>query len=182
VLGAYPLGVPSGAVGDHQRGRDPDRCQCGRQEGQQEIVLAGEDAGCEPDTKAINAIASTAVLRKPRLNWRSAISFGGIPKRCRNHAFTPIPPSEPPGMRRPPPSCAQATRWSIRQPLAVALQHTLRVNDPAPGDDKARLREHLERDRSDDHSQVTRAAKVAERIFDTTADELATELTQAFKR
>jgi len=72
-------------------------------------------AAC-PRPKVINACASTAVLRKLRLNCRSANTLVGISKRCRINPPTPIPPSEPPGRSRPPPSYAHATRSSIRRP------------------------------------------------------------------
>jgi len=69
-----------------------------------------------PRPKTTSASALTAVFRKLRLNWRSAIVFAGIPKWPRIQAPTPMLASEPPGKTIPPPSCAHAARVAVRAP------------------------------------------------------------------
>ena len=101
-----------------------------------------------PTPTTVSASASMAVLRKLRLNSRSAISLVGIPSRCRIHAPTPTPPHAPPGsFLSPPPSCAQATLIVRSVPSAVTIERVLRVDDRAPGDDEPEFGQQLERDR-----------------------------------
>jgi hypothetical protein len=93
-----------------------------------------------------------AVLRKLRLNWRSAIVLVGIPKWRRIHAPTPMLASDPPGTTIPTPSCAHTAWVAVRVPTTVGCQQTVRVHDPPRGLDVAGLREELERERADDPS------------------------------
>lgn len=50
---------------------------------QQEIALTGEDPVASPAPERTSANASIRVLRRLGLNWRSPISFVGVPNRCR---------------------------------------------------------------------------------------------------
>src|SRR5690242_357283 len=85
-----------------------------------------------PIPKTISASASTVVLRKLRLNWRSAIVLAGIPNRRRIQAPTPMLASEPPGTTIPPPSCVHAACVLILTPRgSVAAQ-------PEPASDDRR--------------------------------------------
>ena len=100
-----------------------------------------------PTPNTISASASTAVLRKLRLNSRSAISLFGMPNRCRINAPTPTPPHAPPGSTSPPAELCPGDIVVGSPPAAVTIEHSLRVDDRAPDEDKPELGEHLERDR-----------------------------------
>ena len=113
------------------------------------FVLAGEDPGREPNTEHNQGQRTDGGVEKAEVELALGDLLWRHPEAMQKPGSHSHPPERAP--RDEQAASQLCPRDALVHPAAapVAFQRALRVNDPTPGDDEARLRQHLDRDRPD---------------------------------
>jgi hypothetical protein len=155
----------AGARGDQQHGRDRGGRDGCRQHREQQMTLAGEDAGGEPDPEGDQRQRVDGGVEKLEIELALGDQLGRHSEPVQDPGSDSHASPRPTGQEESAPELCPGDIVVHSPALAVTIELLLRVDDAAPRDDEPELGHDLERDRPE-HPFPGHVLEAAQGLFE----------------